>query len=273
MMKNRELKFIPLLLLLAACSPKPYQEAAKIQDQKVDEIVEKIDEHPAPVLTDSLGNTIPTAFIPTVNFGNRKPDFVIIHYTAQDSVAQTIQTFTQEKTQVSAHYVISKDGKVIQMLNDDLRAWHAGLSKWGNNTDMNSCSIGIELDNNGHEPFADAQMNSLLILLAKLKAAYNIPASNFIGHGDVAPQRKPDPGILFPWKMLADHGFGLWYDAPGATPPADFDVENALRRIGYDTSDLAAAIVAFKRHFVKLDLNPVMTDWDKCVLFSLYKKY
>jgi N-acetylmuramoyl-L-alanine amidase len=154
-----------------------------------------------------------------------------------------------------------------------LRAWHAGASKWGNNFDMNSCSIGIELDNNGIEPFSKEQINSLLILLAKLKTTYNIPASNFIGHSDVAPKRKADPSILFPWKKLADNGFGLWYDIPNLPPPANFDVENALRRIGYDTRDLPAAIIAFKRHFVQIELSPEMTDWDKCVLYNLYKKY
>lgn len=259
--------------LLVACSPKPYQEAKKIQEEKVKEVVTQMDTNLAPVLFDSLGNSLKTYYIPTVNFSSRKPDFVIIHHTAQDSLAQTIKTFTLERTQVSSHYVVGRDGEVVQMLNDELRAWHAGNSKWGNNSDMNSCSIGIELDNNGTEPFSDAQINSLLILLAKLKTTYNIPTANFIGHADIAPKRKPDPSILFPWKKLADNGFGLWYDVPGSLPPAGFDVENALRRIGYDTRDLAAAIIAFKRHFVKLDLNPVMTDWDKCVLYNLYKKY
>ena len=98
------------------------------------------------------------------------------------------------------------------MLNDYLRAWHAGLSKWGNLTDVNSSSIGIELDNDGFQPFADAQINSLLKLLASLKTAYNIPAANFIGHGDIAPTRKNDPNVLFPWKMLVEKGFGNWYD-------------------------------------------------------------
>jgi N-acetylmuramoyl-L-alanine amidase len=112
-----------------------------------------------------------------------------------------------------------------------------------------------------------------LILLAKLKTTYNIPTANFIGHSDVAPKRKADPSILFPWKKLADAGFGLWYDIPNLPPPADFDVENALRRIGYDIRDLPAAIVAFKRHFVQIELSAVMTGWDKCVLYNLYKKY
>jgi len=162
---------------------------------------------------------------------------------------------------------------VVQMLNDELRAWHAGASKWGNVTDMNSCSIGIELDNNGTEPFTNDQINSLLVLLTKLKTTYGIPAANFIGHADIAPKRKPDPSILFPWQKLAEKGFGLWYDIPNQLPPANFDVESALKRIGYDTFDTNSAIIAFKRHFVKLDLNPIMSEWDKCVLYNLYKKY
>lgn len=265
--------FASVLFLTAGCSPKPYRQAKKIQEAKVQVVIEKIDTNLAPVLMDSLGNLLVTSFIPTVNFSSRKPSFVIIHHTAQDSLAQTISTFIVERTQVSAHYVVGRDGQVVQMLNDELRAFHAGVSKWGNNYDMNSCSIGIELDNNGVEPFSNTQINSLLILLQKLKSTYNIPTANFIGHSDVAPKRKPDPSILFPWKTLADKGFGLWFDNPNMLPPKDFDVENALRRIGYDTRDLPSAIIAFKRHFVKMDLNPLMNDWDKCVLYNLFKKY
>ncbi len=272
-MKMRLILSAIIIALFTACSPKPYDAARKIQEEKVKEVIAKIDTHQAPELFDTLGNALKTSFIPTVNFGSRKPDFVIIHHTAQDSLAQTIRTFTLERTQVSAHYIVSRDGEVVQMLNDDLRAWHAGSGKWGNNFDMNSCSIGIELDNNGFEPFSENQINSLLILLTKLKVTHNIPTSNFIGHGDVAPSRKSDPSILFPWKKLADNGFGFWYDFPDLPPPTNFDVESALRRIGYDTRNLAGAIMAFKRHFVQLDLNPVMTDWDRCVLYHLYKKY
>jgi len=265
--------FITIIALLASCSPKPYEKAKKIQEEKVKEVIAKIEIHQAPQLFDTLGNALKTSYIPTVNFGSRKPHFVIIHHTAQDSIAQTIRTFTLERTQVSAHYVVGRDGEIVQMLSDDLRAWHAGTAKWGNNFDMNSNSLGIELDNNGVEPFSVAQINSLLILLTKLKITHGIPVANFVGHGDVAPKRKSDPSILFPWKKLADAGFGLWYDAPNLLPPTDFDVENALRRVGYDTRDLPAAIMAFKRHFVQLDVNPVMSEWDKCVLYNLYRKY
>ncbi|WP_375416527.1 N-acetylmuramoyl-L-alanine amidase [uncultured Hymenobacter sp.] len=167
-------------------------------------------------------------WVGTTNFNLRKPNFVIIHHTAQDSTAQTLRTFTLTRTQVSAHYVIGRDGRVYHLLNDYLRAWHGGAARWGNDTDINSSSIGIELDNNGTEPFAEAQVASLLKLLAGLKKAYNIPTANFIGHGDIAPTRKNDPSALFPWPRLAERGFGLWYDA-GPLPalpaaPADSSI-------------------------------------------------
>jgi N-acetylmuramoyl-L-alanine amidase len=191
------------------------------------------------------------------------------------------------------------------MLNDYLRAWHAGAGKWGNNTDINSSSIGIELDNNGSEPFAEAQITSLLKLLANLKKTYNIPPANFIGHSDIAPTRKNDPSATFPWPQLAQHGFGLWYDAdalenipltdtaafpvvsnridttlavvdslfnPGGVP-AHFNPAEALRIIGYDVSDLEAAIKAFKLHFIQTEVNSLLTESDIRVLHNLYRKY
>jgi len=226
-----------------------------------------------PMLVDSAGAAVPSEWIGSVNFGIRKPNYVIIHFTAQDSIQQTIKTFTVPVSQTSAHYVIGKDGKVYHMVNDYLRANQAGLGKWGSVIDMNSCSLGIEIDNNGDEPYTDAQVKSLLILLDYLKKAYNIPTANFIGHQDFAPKRKPDPGPLFPWKILAQHGFGYWADDVLDTIPPNFDPMIALRLIGYDTSDQNAAIVAFKRHFVQTDYTPELTPQDLMVLFNVYKKY
>ena len=159
----------------------------------------------------------------TTNFNLRKPNYVVIHHTAQDSTAQTLRTFTLPRTQVSAHYVIGRDGRVYHMLNDYLRAWHGGVAKWGNNTDINSSSIGIELDNNGTEPFAELQITSLLTVLTSLKKTYGIPTANFIGHADIAPSRKNDPSAFFPWKRLSDNGFGLWYDAGPLPSPGGYD--------------------------------------------------
>lgn len=214
----------------------------------------------------------PQLWVGTVNVGIRRANFVIIHHTAQDSVAQTLMTFTTPRTQVSAHYVVGRDGKVYQMVNDYLRAQHAGESRWGNSSDINSSSIGIELDNNGNEPYSDQQIQSLCAILATLKKRYNIPTANFIGHADIAPTRKPDPNN-FPWKVLAEKGFGLWYDEILETPPVAFDPVIALRIIGYDVRNIDAAVVAFKRHFIQTDITPTLTEWDKSVLFNLYRKY
>ena len=220
--------------------------------------------------TADLQNGISTQWISTVNFNLRKPNYVILHHTAQDSLQQTINTFTKTKTQVSAHYVIAEDGKVVQMLNDYLRAWHAGNSSWGKNTDLNSCSIGIELDNNGTEPFSELQINSLLALLTKLKKDYNIPQQNFIGHADIAPSRKKDPSALFPWKTLAEKGFGFWPDEFLMTAPSDFNPALGLRIIGYDTKNLPAAITAFKLHYMQNEVNSILDPKTVNTIYSIY---
>jgi N-acetylmuramoyl-L-alanine amidase len=213
-------------------------------------------------------------WVGTTNFNMRKPNFVIIHHTAQNSCEQTLKTFTTPKSQVSAHYVICKDGKIHHMLNDYLRAWHGGVGRWGNNTDINSSSIGIEIDNNGFEPFTDQQITSLMHLLGALKRAYAIPTANFIGHSDIAPTRKVDPNVHFPWKKLADNGYGLWWsDTTNITVPRDFNPLLALRIIGYDIKDSTAAIKAFKRKFLQKDNDGVLNEGDKKVLYTLYRRF
>jgi N-acetylmuramoyl-L-alanine amidase len=261
-----------LAVTLSACTTNKYAATNKIYKQQAEVFATTIKEMPPVNQTiDSLDQNL-QSFVGTVNFGIRKPNFVILHHTAQNSLDQTIKTFTLARTQVSAHYVVSRDGKVVQMLNDYLRANHAGVGRWGNDTDLNSSSIGIELDNNGNEPFSDAQIKSLTALLGTLKKKYNIPTANFIAHSDIAPRRKPDPSN-FPWKVIAKKGYGLWYDDVLTMPPADFNTEQALRIIGYDITDLSAAIIAFKRHFVQTDITPKLTPADKLILYNLYFKY
>ncbi len=273
-MKPLFLLLFASLIVLAGCAPKgPYYAAGKFYKHHTDSIAKIIELEQPPALIDSTGNEVPSDFVGTVNFNLRKPNYVIIHFTAQESIQQTLKTFTLSRTQVSAHYVVAKSGKVYHMLNDYLRAWQAGISKWGSVTDMNSCSIGIEIDNNGSEPYTDAQVKSLLALLGYLKKTYNIPQANFIGHQDIAPTRKPDPGPLFPWQVMAAHGFGYWSDEVLEVAPENFDYTTALRLIGYDTSNLNAAIVAFKRHFVQKDSDPVLSQLDLNVLYNVYRKY
>src|SRR5580658_6276452 len=263
------LRLSGLLLLLAACKVNPYKTTNKQYKTQAAAYAKVLGETPLPTGADS----VPAAsyWVGTTNFNMRKPNFVIIHHTAQNSCPQTLQTFTTVRTQVSAHYVICRDGTVHHMLNDYLRAWQAGISRWGNVTDVNSISIGIELDNNGSEPFAPAQIHSLLRLLATLKKVYNIPTANFIGHSDVAPVRKVDPSYLFPWKELADSGFGLWYsDTAGVVAPAGFSPLTALRLIGYDIKDSIAAAQAFKRHFEQ-DTTQTWGQADAEILYQLYR--
>ena len=206
--------------VLAACAVQnPYAATNKSYRTQVKALARSLRATPPP--TPGADSLLPGKYwVGTTNFNLRKPNYVVIHHTAQDSTGQTLRTFTLPRTQVSAHYVIGRDGRVYHLLNDYLRAWHGGAAKWGGLTDINSSSIGIELDNNGTEPFAEAQIGSLLKVLAGLRQAYGIPAANFIGHADIAPSRKNDPSARFPWQRLADRGFGLWYDAgPLPAPP------------------------------------------------------
>ncbi|CAM4187501.1 N-acetylmuramoyl-L-alanine amidase [Pedobacter westerhofensis] len=269
--KSSLLLSIPLFVL-AACSTNKYAATNKIYKEQANVFGNTLKEMPPLTQTAEMVAPDQQFFIGSVNFGIRKPNFVIIHHTAQTSTDQTIKTFTLKSTGTSAHYVIGRDGKVVHMVNDYLRANHAGVAKWGNETDLNSCSLGIELDNNGDEPYSDAQINSLIAVLTTLKKKYNIPAQGFIGHSDIAPKRKIDPN-KFPWKKLAEQGFGLWYDDVLQIPPAEFDPAIALRIIGYDISNMPAAIIAFKRHFVQTDITPVLTQSDTMILFNLYRKY
>lgn len=270
-------KLLVLLLTTAAlysCSPKnPYAATNKQYKAKVRQLAAALRSIPADsTLADSM--KLPSYWVGTTNFGLRKPSYVIIHHTAQKSCEQTLKTFTLERTQVSAHYVICEDGTLYHMLNDYLRAWHAGNSKWGTMADINSSSIGIEIDNDGKEVFSEAQINVLLGLLAKLKKTHGIAAANFIGHSDIAPTRKVDPNVHFPWKRLADNGFGLWYgDTTGITVPVNFDSRSALRIIGYDISNLAAATEAFRRHFISVDAKGELSEAEKKILYVLMEKY
>ncbi|RAJ87303.1 N-acetylmuramoyl-L-alanine amidase [Chitinophaga dinghuensis] len=261
-----------LILFLTNCARNPYRTANKSYKQQAKHYGSTVRQQPGTLR--GADGIEPAYWVGTTNFNLRKPNMVIIHHTAQNSCEQTLKTFTMERTQVSAHYVVCRNGMIHHMLNDYLRAWHGGLSKWGNCTDVNSSSIGIELDNNGDEPFADVQIQSLLILLDTLQHRYSIPAANFIGHGDIAPTRKNDPSAYFPWQLLAQKGFGLWYsDTTNVQVPDYFNTLQALRIIGYDLRDTTAAMTAFKRHFIPQDSTAGFSEADKKILWNLQQKY
>lgn len=258
------------ILIMAGCTHNAYRTTNKMYKKQAKEFAKRLNEYP---IKDSAGVDFAANWVGTTNFSMRRPNFVVIHHTAQNTCDQTLKTFTLTRTQVSAHYVICREGTVHHMLNDLLRAQHAGVGKWGGVSDMNSNSIGIEIDNNGSELFSEAQINSLLLLLERLKKAYNIPQANFIGHMDWAPGRKVDPSRFFSWKTLADKGFGYWYDTTGVNVPADFNAVQALRIIGYNINKPEIAIQSYKIHFVPQDTVNVINDADKKILFDLMKKY
>jgi N-acetylmuramoyl-L-alanine amidase len=183
------------------------------------------------------------------NFDARRPNLVVLHHTSNDSLERALATLTNPARKVSAHYLIGRDGEIVRLVEEKERAWHAGASWWGGNTDVNSSSIGIELDNDGFEPFANAQIDALLALLADITQRYGIPGANVVGHADVAPGRKADPSARFPWRRLAGHGFGLWCDDPLPPAPEGFDLSLLLAALGYSPADPEASRQAFLRHY------------------------
>ena len=190
-------------------------------------------------------------WVPSPNHGPRRPQLIVLHATTQDSVAESLRTLRTRNSggPVSAHYLIGRGGARFQLVADERRAWHAGPGQWGTITDVNSASIGIELDNDGAAPFPPAQIESLVRLLADLCARHDIPRASVIAHADMAPTRRRDPGAMFPWRALFDAGFGIWPldDSPPAPP--GFDGWQALRVIGYPLDDRAAAVRAFHLRF------------------------
>jgi N-acetylmuramoyl-L-alanine amidase len=271
------MKYIKLLMIVVAgfllaygCSRNPYATTNRAYKKQAKNYGKLLKEYP---VKDTAGLNYPATWVGTTNFSIRRPNIVVIHHTAQNSCEQTLKTFTLPRTQVSSHYVVCKDGTVHHMLNDLLRGHHAGVSKWGNSTDLNSNSIGIEIDNNGFEPFTEPQIASVVELLGRLKRAYNIPTANFVGHADIAPGRKVDPNRYFPWQQLAEQGYGYWYDTTAVMVPVEFNAMHALRIIGYDIKKPESAIQSYKIHFVSSDTTKVITDADKKILSSLLTKY
>ncbi len=255
---------------MAACSSNRYAIANRQYRQQAKTLLAPLKKVPEPYVVQ--GVQIYDHPVGTVNFDLRKPNFVVLHHTAQNFCQQTLDFFTEKRTKVSAHYLICKDGTVYQLLNDYMRAWHGGVSWWGGLTDLNSASIGVEIDNNGFEPFTYEQMSSLKELLGNLKTKYNIPPANFIGHSDIAPGRKVDPSVYFDWKDLAMNGYGIWYrDTTGIIVPEYFDANMALRALGYDMRVPGVVYDTFKRKYLQDSSDNKMLD--SAALKVLYQLY
>lgn len=187
--------------------------------------------------------------LPYFDERNSKPDMIVIHCLAH-SFQTAIDAF--HRHQVSAHYLIDEKGKIYNLVAEHKRAWHAGESFWRGQTNLNRNSIGIELcsPSLGQEPYPMCQISALICLCKHLKRKYHIKKQNILGHSDIAPTRKPDPGKAFPWAYLARHNLGIWYNLKNAKKVDIKNTEELLQKIGYDTSNLNASLWAFMRHFM-----------------------
>lgn len=189
-------------------------------------------------------------FHPSPNFGPRRdglrPEFVVLHYTEMASAEAALKRLCEPEAEVSAHYLIGRDGTVWQLVDESRRAWHAGAGSWRGKADINSRSIGIELDNDGNSPFAAPMMLRLEVLLGDILARWAIAPGGVIAHSDMAPERKRDPGARFDWRRLARRGLAIWPQEPGnrETPLAQ-----SLDRIGYPPAPAQARLRAFRLRF------------------------
>lgn len=195
--------------------------------------------------------------LPYFDERNAKIDMIVIHCLTHD-VKGAIESFHSHK--VSSHYLIDENGKIYQFVDDDKRAWHAGKSYWKGKENLNHNSIGIELCSKsfGQDIYPPAQISALIRLCQRLKRKYHIKKERILGHSDIAPTRKADPGKAFPWRYLARHGLGVWYGLKNASKVEENDEKALLEAIGYDVSDLNAAKWAFIRHFMG-DIVPADT--------------
>ncbi len=205
--------------------------------------------------------------VPSPNHDARRAPlaYVVLHYTGMESGAAALARLCDPNTSVSAHYLVWEDGRITRLVDESRRAWHAGRSHWQGLDDLNSRSIGIEIVNGGHDfpgpdgalpPYPPAQIAAVIALGRDILARHRLPPAAVLGHSDIAPTRKIDPGEHFPWPELAAHGLGLY---PAETPPGrtclwsggDPSGLNAgLAAIGYDLSDIPAALSAFQRRFM-----------------------
>lgn len=215
-----------------------------------------------------------SSVMPSPNFGERKgvfaPDMIVLHTTGMADAASAITRLCTAGTEVSAHYVVLEDGNIIQCVQESARAWHAGSSSWAGEADVNSHAIGIEIVNRGHDlgypDFPLRQIAAVITLCKGIMLRRDVPAHRILGHSDVAPGRKKDPGEKFPWRLLADSGVGHWVEPVpivrsehkmlGASGDEVMALQNALAHYGYDVpltgrydNKTVDVVAAFQRHF------------------------
>lgn len=230
---------------------------------------------------------------PSPNFDARTapPDMLILHYTGMETGEAALTRLRDPEAKVSAHYMVEEDGRIFRLVAEERRAWHAGVSFWGGETNINARSIGVEIVNPGHafgyRPFPEVQIDTVIGLVGEIRRRWSIPDPFILAHSDVAPGRREDPGELFPWTRLAAAGHGLWAD-PAPAPGADIGpgaegsdvafLQAALRRIGYDaqptgTYDAAFTLIvtAFQRHWAQHRVDGVADGATRARLMAILR--
>jgi N-acetylmuramoyl-L-alanine amidase len=230
---------------------------------------------------------------PSPNFDarTRPPDMLVLHYTGMPTGEAALARLCDPAARVSAHYLVEEDGRVFGLVPEERRAWHAGKSFWRGERDVNGASIGVEIVNPGHEwgyrRFPAAQIEAVIQLVADVRSRWTVPDARILGHSDVAPDRKEDPGELFPWKRLAEAGHGLWAE-PAAAPGAPlgegdagagvFALQAGLTRLGYDSAPsgaydaaTAAIVRAFQRHWRPARIDGVADGETRARLIALLR--
>ncbi|MBB6122315.1 N-acetylmuramoyl-L-alanine amidase [Sphingobium subterraneum] len=214
---------------------------------------------------------------PSPNFDERSlpVSLLVLHYTGMPDAASAINWLANPESKVSAHYVVTEDGQIVRMVDESKRAWHAGKSWWRGTSDVNSASIGIEIVNPGHEwgyrPFPETQMAALIPLVHQIVTRHRITRGNVVGHSDIAPGRKQDPGELFPWAQLARLRLALPRPTKHLMDPhwSDSGFMLALERFGYDITDQEAAVRAFQRRFRPEMIDGIIDGECRAILLAL----
>ena len=230
---------------------------------------------------------------PSPNFDARTkvPDMLVLHYTGMQTGEAALARLCDPAAEVSAHYMVEEDGRIFRLVAEERRAWHAGRSFWKGEAGVNHASIGIEIVNPGHEfgyrPFPDVQIAAVIALVADIRTRWEIEDSRILGHSDVAPARKEDPGELFPWKQLAQAGHGVWAEADpapgdplteGAEGVGVFALQAGLTRLGYDCAptgkfdqNTREVVTAFQRHWVQSRYDGVADGLTRARLMAVLR--
>ncbi|MBX3477600.1 MAG: N-acetylmuramoyl-L-alanine amidase [Brevundimonas sp.] len=232
---------------------------------------------------------------PSPNFDQRRapPDMLVLHYTGMKTGHEAVARLRDPDAKVSAHYVVNEDGSILRLVAEERRAWHAGRGAWQGQTDCNAASIGIEIVNPGHafgyRPFPDDQIEAVIALVADIRSRWTIPDARIIAHSDLAPERKQDPGELFPWKQLAGAGHGLWFEpaaervaalgaplSPGDEGMGVIVLRAGLHRLGYGLKpggdydeETRLTVTAFQRHWRPSNIDGIADGETRARLVGL----